>query len=189
MKHLKLVLVLLAFLNGNGYAQNGSVPMPVTEEWGEYVSENGNFRILAPGSMTEKVDSIETKIGKVAYHTFFYQDDRKDADIKIFMVSYCDYPESSVHSDSLDLIAPFFEETMDAAVFSIDGDLAYWDEIKLYQYPGRFWRVNYLNDQALIKTKAYLVRNRFYSLQTVMLKSKSMNTSSERFLDSFRLLD
>ena len=182
-----MFFVFLIFYSSSALtAQYGET---ITPEWMEFTSDSGSFRVSGPGEFTLKVDSIDTEIGLLAYHTYFLQDTTADADNKIYMISYCDYPEGTVHSDSADLHASFFEETMDAAVFSIDGELTYWDEITVEEYPGRFWRVDYLGGGALIKTRAFLVRNRYYALQTVMLKAKSMNNSSSRFLDSFRLTE
>ena len=189
MKYLVVLLFWVLAGNVAVHAQTGLFGEDLLPEWTEFVSETGAFRVLAPGEFTLKVDSIETKIGTLAYHTYFLQDTTTDADNKIYMVSYCDYPEATVHSDSTGLLADFFTETMEAAVFSIDGELAYWDEVELEQFPGRFWRVDYLGGQALIKTKAVLVKSRYYAVQTVMLKGKSMNNSSNRFLDSFRLTE
>ena len=43
------------------------------QNWTEYKSFEGKFRVVTPGELTEKVDSIETEVGKLAYHTFVYQ--------------------------------------------------------------------------------------------------------------------
>ncbi|RMG78204.1 MAG: hypothetical protein D6714_18500, partial [Bacteroidetes bacterium] len=136
-----------------------------TPDWQTFESYEGRFRVLAPGAMTEKIDSIQTDVGTLAYHVFFHQSDNKDADNLFYMVSYCDYPAGSVHSDSTELLAPFFEATLESAAASVDGKLIYADDIRYDDYPGKFWRIDYLDGQAIIKTKAFLVKNRYYSLQ------------------------
>ena len=120
------------------------------------------------------MDSIDTEIGTLAYHTFYYQEDEKTADNLFYMLSYCDYPEETVHSDSSALLIPFFDATIDAAVLSVDGELIYQDYIKKDDYPGMFWRIEYLENQAVIKTKAYVVANRFYSLQVISFKAQEI---------------
>ena len=161
-----------------------------SKTWVHFESEMGGFKVFAPAPLVEKVDSISTPIGVLAYHTYYLNQDVEQADQALFMVSFCDYPVGGAHSDSTALIAEFFEETMKAAATSVDGDLLYHDDI-IYdnQFPGKFWRINYLNDQAVIKTKAYLVQNRFYTIQTVMLRQHSLHSDSNRFMDSFQLLD
>ncbi len=156
--------------------------------WKELKSFEGNFRIVTPGPMEEKVDSVHTDIGKLAYHTFFFQDD-KMAENLFYMLSYCDYPENSVHSDSTDLLPEFFEATMESAVASVNGELLYSDEMYFQKYPGKVWRIDYLNGRAVINTRAYMIGRRYYSLQIITLKERSLNSASEKFLDSFRILE
>ena len=158
-----------------------------TDGWMEIQSNEGRFRIVAPGKMTSKVDSIDTEIGKMAYHTLFYQSEEEGADNLIYMLSYCDYPDYTMHSDSTEMVQEFFDATMDAAQGSVRGELIYSDKIDINNYPGRFWRIDYLNGHAVIKTKAILVGRRYYSLQTISRKTKSLNRSTDRYMDSFRI--
>ncbi len=157
-------------------------------KWEPFVSYDGKFQVLAPGPFRTNVDSIATPIGTVAYHSFFHQPSAENADNVLLMVSYCDYPPRTIHSDSADLVPTFFENTIDAATESVDGNLVYSDSILLSGYPGRFWRIDYLDDQAVIKTKAFLVKNRFYSVQSIMYRNRSLNLASDKFLNSFEVL-
>jgi hypothetical protein len=162
------------------------------DKWEELKSYEGRFRLVAPAPMQLKVDSIETSLGTMAYHTFFYhppKEAEKTADNLLYMLSYCDYPEYSVHSDSADLVQEFFEATIESAVGSVRGKLLYSSEQNYRSYPGRFWRIDYLNGQAVIKTRALLVGSRYYALQTIMLKEKGLNASTNRFMDSFQLME
>ena len=161
----------------------------IATRWDFFQSIEGKFRIKVPnGDMAFKTDTIDTGIGKVAYHTYFHQADQPDKSNVLYMVSYCDYPIHAMHSDSTELIEEFFESTIDAAKFSIAGDLVYTDDVELNGFPGKFWRIDYLQNQAVIKTKAFIVKNRYYSIQTVMFKKLSLNPDSDRFLESFGLL-
>ncbi|MDG2420050.1 MAG: hypothetical protein P8M17_13725 [Saprospiraceae bacterium] len=56
------------------------------------------------------------------------------------------------------------------------------------EFPGRLWRVDYNDGNGLIKTRSFLVKNRFYSIQVISLKDKGMNLRIDKFLDSFSLL-
>lgn len=177
-----------------------SLPLPGQEEalvetakqeeiWQETISYSGRFRVRTPGYMTEKVDTLKTSLGLQTYHTFFYQSPDKRSDNLFYMVSYCDYPEGSIHSDSTALLEEFFEVSAEEAAFSITGDLLYSEPQDWTGYPGRIWRVAYLKGEALIKTRAFLVENRYYTIQTIMLKDKSLNPSADEFFNSFYLLD
>lgn len=157
--------------------------------WAEAVLEEAGCRVLAPGPLTEKVDTIGTAIGPIVYHTFFYRSEGEGPENFVYMLSYCDYPEGSVHSDSTQLLNEFFQTTIEAAAASVDGEIIYVDEVFQQDYPGRFWRINYRDDQAVIRTKAYIVKNRYYAIQTIMHRERSLNPASDRFLDSFRLLE
>lgn len=158
------------------------------QNWQEYKSFDGKFRVLVPAEMTAKVDSIQTEVGKLAYHTHLYQPAKeKEAENLIYMVSYVDYPEYSIHSDSTELLKEFFDNTIESATEAVMGNLIYASETSLNDYPGRLWRIEYLEDRAVIKTKAFLVKNRYYAIQTICLKERALNTASDTFFDSFRI--
>lgn len=157
--------------------------------WEETVSYAGRFRVKTPGFMTEKSDTIGTKLGDQIYHTFFYQSPDKQSDNLFYMVSYVDYPEGTMHMDSVELLQEFFEVSAEEAAFSISGDLVYSQPQDYQSYPGYIWRVDYLKGAAIIKTRAFLVDNRYYNVQVIMLRENSLNPSSEKFFDSFYLMD
>jgi len=189
-KWIKFPLFLMAVFSM--IALNAATPEPpVVQEssWEEFKSYEGKFRILTPGPFRVKTDTIETQVGPVAHHTFFYQAPEKQAENLIYMVSYYDYPPAAVHSDSTELLKEFFSATISAAVNSVRGDLVYADDIRLDRYPGKLWRIHYLDGKAVIKTKAFVVGSRYYSVQTIMYRNMSLNSASEKFLDSFRLLN
>ena len=180
-----LFLILMAGLSAGSptlFAQSN-------DSWENFTSVDGLFKVRTPGEMQHKADTISTKIGKLVYHTYFYQEALAEgADNFIYMVSYVDYPSTAVHSDSTDLIPEFFEATMDQATFSIAGDIIYDNSISVDGYPGHIWRINYNNGQGVIKTKALLANNRYYSIQAVTIKDLALNSTLDRFLDSFQLL-
>lgn len=151
-------------------------------------SYDGRFQILSPGLMIEKTDSIETPLGKLAYRVHFYQPEDKKADNLLYMVSWCDYPDGSLPADSTALIEAFFDATMESAAFSVKGTVVYSDAFKMEDYPGRIWRIDYLDGNAIIKTRAFVAGNRYYAIQTVSRKERHLNAFGEHFFDSFRLI-
>lgn len=153
--------------------------------WELFTSETGRFQILVPGVMEEKINTLETAIGTLEYHTFLHQTESKEADNLVYMISYCDYPEGTIHSDSTALLGAFFDVTVETAVKSVKGELFYASDMDWKGYPGKIWRVNYNKDTAIIKTKAYVIGSRYYSIQTITLREKSLNTKADEFLDSF----
>jgi hypothetical protein len=158
-------------------------------DWNRFESEKGNFSVLVPGKMTQKKDTVETEIGNLTYHIYFHKPELEDADNFLYMVSYCDYPEGTVHSDSTELLAEFFEATVESSTFSVNGELYYSSDIEYRGYPGKIWRVNYGDNTAAIKTKAFVIGNRYYAIQAITLRDKSLNAAIDKFLDSFQLLE
>lgn len=143
---------------------------------------------MAPGLLQEKVDTIATPVGRLPYHSFFYQPPEKNADNVLYLLSYCDYPPGTMHSDSTALLAEFFQTTLAAAAEAVDGEVRYSDDIRIKKYPGKLWRIDYLDGKAVIKTRAYMVERRFYTIQAIMFYEHSLNPLSDRFIGSFRLL-
>lgn len=156
--------------------------------WQEFNSYQGRFSVLVPGPMVEKITTMETSLGDLEYHTFVHRPEEKDPENELYMVSYYDFPLHTMHSDSIDLLEEFFEATIESAVESLVGDLDYQSAISLRDYPGRIWRISYNNGSAIIKTKAFLVNRRFYTIQAATQRGKSLNPKLDQYLDSFRLL-
>lgn len=159
--------------------------------WEEFKSFEGRFRVLAPEALKPAVDTVETPVGALTYHTYYYQPPReeKSAENLMYMVSYCDYPEGSIHADSTELLETFFETTMESGAFSINGELIYQTERNLGGAKGAYWRIDYLKGDAVLKTWALVDGSRFYSVQTATVATRSLNRSSDRFFDSFTLIE
>lgn len=156
--------------------------------WKEYKSIEGKFQVLTPGDFDKAVDSVYTDIGKLAYHILIYNNTQKNAENLFYMITFCDYPPGTIHSDSTELLKDFFDASIDQAIKSVNGELAYQNDITLKGFPGKLWRINYLRGEALIKTRAFMVGNRFYTIQTVTVKDMAINAASDRFFDSFIVL-
>ena len=178
MRKIAPFIILIAFLS---MAMN-------QPSWEVFQSFHGKFKVLTPGEMIKKENPIKTEIGDLNYITYLHQPSEKNPDNLVYMVSYCDYPKYSIHSDSTELVEDFFKTTVETAVESVKGELSYSSEITMNEFPGRLWRVDYNDGQALIKTKSFLVKNRYYSIQVISLKEKGMNLQIDKFLDSFSLL-
>ncbi len=154
--------------------------------WQEFKPYGGKFQMTAPGVLAEKKEIIETAVGKIEYHTFFYQ--TLEADSALYLVSFCDYPEGSLHSDSTELLKEFFESTVQTAVKDLKGDLRYSAPQKLQDFPAYTWRIDYRKGKAALRSRAVVVGSRYYLMQVAVKKEKSLSPMSDKFLDSFRLL-
>lgn len=156
-------------------------------KWAEQSHFEGRFAVTSPGVFQEKIDSIATPLGDLIYHTFFLQPPSETAENEVYMISYVDYPEGTIHQDSTELVAELLSETQDAARESVRGEIMFTNDGFQKEYPFRFWRIDYLNGRASIRTKAIVANNRFYTVQTVTRREYGMNHSTDRFIDSFRV--
>ncbi len=156
--------------------------------WRDYISYQGDFKVNVPGDFKEVIKTAETSMGSLEYHVFVYRDNDPEADNLIYMISYCDYPNGSLHSDSTDLVKAFLDATIEEATMSVAGNLVYSTDIEFKEYPGKMWRVDYGEGEGVIRTKAFIRKNRFYSIQTACTKENSLNISNDKFMDSFRFL-
>ncbi len=157
-------------------------------QWQEFVSLDGKFKVLTPGELIEKVDTSDTSIGKLAYHVFYYQPSDEDADNLFYAVHYCQYPEGTLSADTTGLVEDFLESTLESAAESVGGKVLYSSDILLDNtHPGKLWRIDFNNGKAVVKSKAFVVNDRFYMVQTVSKQEKNINLDAEKFLDSFRI--
>lgn len=180
----RLFTFSLLLTTGLLYAQ------PQPKIWRTFKPDGGQFEVLSPDAMQHKVDSVTTPLGQLAYHTYFHQPPESEAMAEnlMYMVSYCDYPEGTLHQDSAGLLLEFFTATMESAAAAVNGETVYHAERNYKSYPGHFWRIDYLEGQAVIKTWGIVVEHRYYAVQTVTVKKRSLNRSSDNFLDSFQII-
>ena len=157
--------------------------------WKVFDTYEGQFRIEVPGGeMDRKEKVIHTELGEIAYVTYVHQTPLKESENALYIVSYCDYPANSMHSDSLELLEDFFSNTIEKASESVFGEVRYEDDIRYIDYPGKLFRIDYRQGTATLKSKVFIVNNRFYNIQIATTKGKSLNNAADHFLDSFFLL-
>ncbi len=159
------------------------------QNWPEIPSFEGRFTIAAPGEFLEKVDTIETAVGQLVYHTLYLVVEADTSDNSVYMLSYTDYPEGSLHEDSTELVTELLDVSRDAAVESVRGELRFDTEVAKQGHPGRYWRIDYLNGRAGVRTQAFVVGRRYYAIQTVSRYATGINPSTERFFRSLRFYD
>ncbi|MCB9080348.1 MAG: hypothetical protein H6555_01410 [Lewinellaceae bacterium] len=186
-------ILLTAAVNAGAQSDSGETPPPDWRQpqrsWEWFTAVDGKFSVLTPGAMQEKVDTISTPVGPLDYHVYYFQESREGGENILYMVSYCDYPPGAMHEDSTALLEEFYAATMDAAAFSINGEVVYsGDTHAASGLSGKIWRIHYKNGKGVIKTRAFMVGSRYYAVQIVTYRELSLNPASDRFLDSFRVL-
>jgi hypothetical protein len=155
--------------------------------WQTHQDYEGRFTVQVPAAFRTKVDTIATAVGPLVYHTYFLQAPVDTAENELYMLSYVDYPAGTIHHDSTDLLTEFFAETIETARKTVRGEVRFSTEVQLRGYPGRYWRIDYLNGRAGIRTQAFVVRNRYYTIQTISRRETGINRSTDRYFDSFRV--
>lgn len=169
-----LSLLLLNFTIDNG--------------WYPYRSIDGRFKVMVKGEFIKRSIKMETTgFGEIQAFHFSHQPE-EGSDNLLYTIFYYDLPEGSLHSDSTELVATFLDNTVEQSVASVNGTLLYENEVFQQGFKGRSWRVHFADNTAIIRTKAFLVDNRFYTIQIVTLAENSINGSIDKFLDSFYLL-
>ena len=136
-------------------------------------------------NMKHSVQNIKTGMGELAYHSYVCVPEEADAENKVYIVNYIDYPQGLLHRDSVDLRKALLEETVQSSVSNVGGILAYSDNISLKGVEGRFWRINYNKSNAIMKNRAFIVNSRLFLIQVATTKARSRNREADVFLDSF----
>ncbi len=158
-----------------------------TSDWMMYRNIDGRFKVLTRGNFEEKLATFETALGTIQSHTFVYQPKEKEENL-IYMVMYYDFPEGGMHSDSMDLLKDFFDETVKKTIADTQGVLIYENDLEHQSYPARQWRIHYPDNQAAIRSRAFIVKNRFYMLQTISMTDVEQNNTTDFFINSFKVL-
>ena len=157
-----------------------------TTNWTLYKDAEARFSVKVPcETMRHSIQQIKTTIGEIAYHSFICEPKDANAENKVYIISYLDYPEGLMHPDSTELKNIMIDETIQSSVSNVAGQLVYTDEITLKGVKGKLWRINYNNDKAVMKNKAFIVKNRLYLVQVATTRARSRNTEADIFLDSF----
>ncbi|MCU0348295.1 MAG: hypothetical protein MUC59_15240 [Saprospiraceae bacterium] len=105
----------------------------------------------------------------------------------VYGIISTEYPAGTAHSDDKPAHASIFEHAVNGAVTNVDGKLLSNKEVEINGYPGRDFRIDFQNGLAVIRMKAYLVKNKLFILQTICDPKKEGNISAERFFSSFKL--
>ena len=167
----------------------------LADGWKEVICYDANFKISIPGTFQLKSDTIQTDIGDLYLHTFYLQQKKIEAKGKattgenlFFTLSIYDYP-FSIHQDSTDLLADFLSTTVESATGGVGGELVYQSDISLNKYHGKIWRIHYNKGKNVIRSKAYLIKNRLYLLSVAVEKKYSLNIKTDRYFESFKFLE
>ncbi|NND33519.1 MAG: hypothetical protein HKN76_13085 [Saprospiraceae bacterium] len=153
-------------------------------------SIEAGFEVRVPGEMIHDIKQFQTEIGEINYHSFYYQSESDTSGSFVYVISYYDSPALKIPADSVTLIEEFFQSTVEQAAMSLAGEVLILDDISYRgKYPGKFWRLHYNGGRSVMKTKAFLVEGRFYSVQVAVEARFSLSDEIDNFMNSFKLIN
>ena len=155
------------------------------ELWFKIDKVHQGFSAFFPERPSEATNSMDTEIGMIEQEIFYLNNE--EGPVYFFQINYIEYPESTIHSDSLELMEEFFEETINTATAEMKGTLVYSSDIEEQGFKGKMYRIDYKADRFTLKAKTFVVRNRYYSVQVIHEKGKDYRVV-DRFLDGFRII-
>lgn len=153
------------------------------------IDESAKFKIRAPGVFLEKYESIDTDIGNMDILTYYHQPENENAANYLYLINYIEYPEGSIHHDSLTVVEELFKKSKEEFVISISGKSIYESNIDSGEYPTYLFRSEYNEGFNIVKSKMIVFEHRFYFLQVYTTKPHSLNKEMDHFLESFTILD
>ena|GEM_PF-1177729 len=157
-----------------------------TTDWEYHLSKDKRFSVLAPGKLTNTLDTVGSAIGPIFCNNLVYQE-KVDSLAAIYSLSHCEYPTGTLHSDSTELTTLYFDSTVANMVASLGGTLLYESEQGYAGYPGRIWKVSYDEGKKWGKFRALMVEDRLYILQVRANNTVATRDHATRYLDSFTL--
>lgn len=150
--------------------------------WKQFSSQEGDFKVLMPGTPTEENKNVNTSAGAITVNQFSVL--REDE--ALYVVAYSDLPEkfslnSSTTNQLLTQVAAGFAE-------GTNGRLISQKNISFGKFIGREVRLQ-LEGGVIATGRIYLANKRIYQVAVVTSKEKYLTKSIEGFFKSFQILN
>lgn len=142
--------------------------------------------VYFPNVFGERADTLETPTGPTPMRRYYFNDPDGATGNRLYTMTVVDYPGGSLPADSTARRAALFEETVAAAVESVEGELLFAGPKEQSTYPGYVFRVDYNEGSKSVYNEAYFVGDRYYHLQVFAIKGDGGKKSRARFFDNFR---
>ena len=146
----------------------------------EYISKEGGFKVLMPGTPKETKLDAESEFGKGVLHM-----NSVEAGMAMYAANYCDFP-AEIKKVALKQV---YDSSRDGAVANLEGKLATEKDIKLGDYSGREIRIEVAGGIRLFRARVFLVGQRLYQVVVFGTKESASSKDADKFLDSFRLTE
>lgn len=184
IKHILTGIIIIIF-TVMSVAQSSN-----TKNWEIFTSDIGQFQIRVPSEPEYLKKELMTSIGKMEVHSYMVAPEYKDEDPNLmYLIEYYDYPEGTFPEDSIELKNFFYTRTAQATSQDIGGELTYQAESTIDGIPGILYRCVYKNGTYIMKSRMFLLDDRFYHIKVYCEKTTSLNDEMDVFLGSFKFLD
>lgn len=157
-------------------------------DWIIFKSQDSNFSVFVPGEMEKSTETFLTDIGSVDFNSFIYKGNALDQNA-VFIVLHYKYPMDLTAEENGTLADSILLTTVEESLIKLNGSLDYKREVDFGYYPGMLYRIKYNNGNGILKSKSFVIKDNFYSLQIYTTIEKSLNHEMDTFLDSFRLIE
>ena len=181
----------LLIASGNAIGQNSREQIQQSQEdnpanWKRFVSMEGRFAILFPGSPTVSTETVDAQPLKFVLHKHQLHT------IAEYGVMYADYPKSVTDSTPADVL---LDQGAKGAVAAVNSQLLSIGSISVGGYPGRFLKERMPNG-TIMEAKLILVGQRMYQIAITTPREDGADLETVRFygaiatkfLDSFELI-
>ena len=156
------------------------------QDWKEYRSNYAEFSVMVPGPMEMKEQMVETELGKIEVLNFHCKMEEENPENHLYMMTTYLFPDSSIQLTDAQTLDSLFNADIQRSLFDLGGTLLYDESVRESGHPAKLWKVDY--DRGVAKFKCFFINDRYYLLQVYSTKEKSLNTSINRYMQSFRSL-
>lgn len=156
--------------------------------WKDYTDEKGGFKIQFRGEPSLKTEKQDVQFFDLTW--MVAMTDTPDELNLSYSVKYVDVPNALISSDSIDLLAPFFELTQ-VDMVPLLGENGFDNVVmkEIQKYPGREFRWVDKPKSLGYTRRVFLVKNRIYFLEVKYKLAKAFNIDIQRFLNKFELVN
>jgi hypothetical protein len=180
MKKVKtLIGILLVLVLTAGFAYQ--------TDW--FLLKSDGFQAEFPVEPVSQPQVVNSEIGELKVNLFMYDASQGGTDSNlVYLIGSTEFPDSIVNSNMTESVPNFFRGSIDGAVKNVNGKILSETVIEINGYPGREIKVDFMEGQAVIIMRFYLVRNKLLMIEVMTEISKVPNKSSDRFFNSFKLI-
>jgi hypothetical protein len=148
----------------------------------EFKSEAGGFAVTAPVALTERIQAVETQVGKIDYHMFLGEQNNA-----AYSVGYADFPPALIQKSDPEKL---LDGSRNGTVSRVNGELVTETRIALKGNPGRELVIDAMaksEADMTIMAHLFLVGNRLYMVMVAAKKGRLSGSAMDDFLRSFQL--